>query len=308
MAVETEVCAEDIIAQKADLFGLGNRDTQTLDSCGILRTYIEVSVLCTDCVTGDHHTFDDCKRIPFKDGTVHECAGVAFVAVADHVFVIALRVVGKLPFAAGRETGAAASTDTGGKHLVDNFLGRHGKRALQALESAHAERFFDVLRIDNTASMQGDTSLFLIEVDLILFGDLLAGGGLFIEEAFYDHAAFDVRLHDLLDIFDLNQTIQRIFRIDLDERSLGTETEASDLINGSTICKTLFLKHFFKVMTDLGRIIGQTACTAAQHDMTLSVRAGKLLIQTFRTRSNTLVKIVNRLDHAPAPSFPCFFS
>ena len=308
MTVEAEACPEDVFTKKAGFSGLCDRDTQTFDSGRIFCTYVKISVICTDRVSGDHHALDDCERISFKDRTVHECAGIALVTVADYIFVITLRIVCELPFAAGRETGAAASADTCSQHFVDDILGRHGKRSLQTLEGTHAERFLDVLRINDAAAMQGDTSLFLIEIDLILLGDLLTGGRIFIEEALYDHAAFDVRLHDLLDIFDLNQTIQRIFRIDLDKRTLGTEAEASNLVDGCTIRKTLFLKHFFKVMTDLSGIIGQTACAAAQHDVTLSVRTGKLLVQTFCTRSNTLVEIVNRLDHTPAPSFPCLLS
>jgi hypothetical protein len=104
-----------------------------------------------------------------------------------------------------------------------------------------------------------------------------------IQKAIYDNAVPDVGLDDLIDIVDRNHTIQGIFREDLDKRTLGTETEASYLIDGSLVVQSLFLQKLYKTLTDLRRIAGKTSGTAAEHDVTLSVFAGELVFEALRT-------------------------
>ena len=283
MAVEAEVRAKDILAEEAEFPRLLDRLAQTHDSSRILRTYIEISILCADCVTRNHHALDDAERIALENGTIHERTRIAFVTVADNILFITLRAIGKLPFAAGREAAAAASAQTGSKDLIDDLLARHGQCTLQTLERAHADRFVDILGIDDAAAVKRNTALLLIECNLVLLGNLLMRNRILIQKAIYDNAVPDVGLDDLIDIVDRNHTIQGIFREDLDKRTLGTETEASYLIDGSLVVQSLFLQKLYKTLTDLRRIAGKTSGTAAEHDVTLSVFAGELVFEALRT-------------------------
>ena len=220
MAVEAEVGAKDILAEEAEFPRLLDRLAQTHDSSRILRTYIEITILCADRVTRNHHTLDDCKRIALENGTIHECTRVTFVTVADDKLLIALGTIGKLPFTAGRESAAATSAETGSKHFIDDFLARHGQRTLQTLERAIADRFIDIFRIDDAAAVKSNTTLLLIECNLILLGNLLMCHRILIQQALNDDAVPDVGFNDLIDIVDRDHTIQGIFRENLDERAL----------------------------------------------------------------------------------------
>ena len=303
MAVEGEVGAQDVLAQQTGFLGLPDGDAQAVDRDGILRAHVEVAVLRADGVARDHHALDDSQGVAFEDGAVHERAGVALVAVADHVFLIALGVVGELPLPAGGEARAAAAANAGGQHFVDDFLAAHAQRALQALERAHAQRFVDVLGVDDAAAVQGHAALLLVEVDVVLLGDLLAGAGLHVQQALHDGAAADVGVDDLFDVFDLHQAIQGILGIDLHEGTLGAEAEAAHQVHGDLVGHALGGQDFVELLGDLPGMVGETAGTAAKDDMPLAVRAAQLVLQVLSTRGNILIEFFDRIDHAVAPSF-----
>ena len=58
---------------------------QPADRQRILRADIDVALACADRVGGDRHAFEHALRIAFQNAAIHERAGVALVAVADHV-------------------------------------------------------------------------------------------------------------------------------------------------------------------------------------------------------------------------------
>ena len=58
---------------------------------------------------GNGHAFDQNERIAFHDHAVGERAAVAFVGIADDVFLFGLGLRHGAPFDAGQETGAAAA-------------------------------------------------------------------------------------------------------------------------------------------------------------------------------------------------------
>ena len=235
MTVKAEVGAQYVLAQQALLPGLGDGDAQALDRDGILRADIEIAVLRADGVACDHHALDHCQGVALEDRAVHERAGVALVAVADHILVVALGIVGELPLPARGEARATTTANAGGEHLVDDLLAGHGQRPLQTLERAHAQRLVDVLGVDDAASVQGHAPLFLVEIDVVLLLDLFAGGGLLVQQALHHDAALDVGFDDLFHILDLHQPVQRVFGIDLHERALGAEAEAAHLVDGDPL-------------------------------------------------------------------------
>ncbi len=129
--------------------------------------------------------------------------------------------------------------------------------------------------------MKRDSSLLLVEVDLVLLGDLILGGRIDVEQALHDLAARDIDVDDLLDVLDLHHTVQSVFRINLDERSLRAETEAADDVDGRLVREAFCREDFVKLFLDLVGVAGEAARAAAEHDVTLAVGACDLLIETF---------------------------
>ena len=89
--VEIEARAQDVLAQKAVIAGLLEGDGQPLDGQRVLVPDIDESRRRADGFGPDDHPFDDRMRVGFEDAPVHEGARVAFVAVADEVFLPAVR-------------------------------------------------------------------------------------------------------------------------------------------------------------------------------------------------------------------------
>ena len=128
--IEIKAAAEDVLAEQAHLFCLLDRDLQTFDGDGILRTHIDVAFGRAGSITADRHRFDDAVRVAFQHAAVHERTRVAFVGVADHIFLIRLVRRRKAPFQARRETAAAAAAQTGILHDLNDLLRRHLGQAL----------------------------------------------------------------------------------------------------------------------------------------------------------------------------------
>ena len=87
---EAETTAENILAEKTSFFRFGDCHAKALDRQRILRPDVDVALVASGGATCDHHALKNRVGIALHDGLVHERAGVAFVAVADDVF-LALR-------------------------------------------------------------------------------------------------------------------------------------------------------------------------------------------------------------------------
>ena len=85
--VKIERRFENAAAQQAALLGLFDRGLQPADRQRIFGADINESLGRADGVGGDGHAFEDAVRVAFQNATVHERAGVAFVGVANDVFV-----------------------------------------------------------------------------------------------------------------------------------------------------------------------------------------------------------------------------
>ena len=94
---------------------------------------VEHALFGADGERTDDHALDDGMRAALHRRAVHECAGVALVAVADDVFGEDIVAGGCAPFAPGGEAGAALAAQAGFLDFGDDLVGRHGKRLLQAL-------------------------------------------------------------------------------------------------------------------------------------------------------------------------------
>ena len=271
MCAEAKSAAEDIITEKALCFCHGNGVAKAFYCGGVFCTDIEITFGCADGITCDGHTFDYGKRVILKDGTVHKCAGVALVAVTYYVFFLAVLVICKLPFASGKEAAAATTAKTGFKNGGNNFLGSHFKSICKALICAAAKSFVKAFGIDSSAAMEGDFFLFFIERNFFLFCDFCAGVGIDIEKSFNNFAADDIFFKDLFDIFRFYKTIENVFGINADERSLGAKSEAAYFTNCNFFGKAFFFNKTVAFFFKFKCAGSNTAAAAADHKIGFAV-------------------------------------
>ena len=174
-------------------------------------------------ISHDRHAFHDGVRIAFQNGTIHECARVTFVSIADDILLIARLILLELPLKACREARATASAETGSLHDVNNFLrGLFREHMVQGFISVDADILIDILRIDAAAVSESDSLLLLIEADLFDIVDFFSGLPVGIEhlEFFDDMSADNVVVHDPLCVFRLYMCVIDAVRINSDDRSL----------------------------------------------------------------------------------------
>ena len=120
--IEVEIGAEDLVAQQAERLRLIQSGAQPLHGQRILRPHIDVALRGADGVAGDRHRLDDAVRIALQDASVHECAGIAFIGVAEHVLPWALGLPAELPFESGWEPGPAAPAEARPLDDVNHFF------------------------------------------------------------------------------------------------------------------------------------------------------------------------------------------
>ncbi len=92
------------------LLGLGYCDSKPLYSQRVLGTDVNDALVGADCISADGHPFEDCVGIAFDGASVHECARVAFVRVADYIFLVAFLFRCKFPFGTCWKTRPAAAS------------------------------------------------------------------------------------------------------------------------------------------------------------------------------------------------------
>ena len=112
-------------------------------------TGVNEAPMRADRIRADDQALDHLVRISGEEGSVHERAGLAFVAVDNDVLIVPGRVLGRFPFQTGRESAAAAAAQVGLLHLVEDLVGTHlEERLRQRGISAEREIVFDPRRID----------------------------------------------------------------------------------------------------------------------------------------------------------------
>ena len=178
MYAERKARAENVVADKAERFRLFDCYFKSVDRYGIFRSYVEVAVLRADRVARDHHTFDYGKGVAFENGSVHERAGIALVAVTDDVLLAVRLSVSELPLSAGGESATAAASESGIENIFDHVRPVHFKSVFKTFERARAESLVYIFGIDASATVQSDTNLLFIESDFVLLGDLRFRGGI----------------------------------------------------------------------------------------------------------------------------------
>ncbi len=186
--------AEDIGAEQADPARLVDRRRKRGVGVRIFRADIDETLRRASGDRGDGHAFDQRERVAFHQHAVGEGAAVAFVGVADDVFLVRFDARHRAPFDAGRKARAAATAQAGGEDLLDDRARAQGDCALddaaareqQALLVLEIRQFLDrAERLGMRPAAQ--------EARLEQRGDL-AGADRAISEPPFNRLDFDERL------------------------------------------------------------------------------------------------------------------
>ena len=93
--------------------------------------------------------------VALQDGTVHECTGVAFICIADQVFLISFCSLEEGPLLACEEAGTAAPLEARFLKQVYYIIAAHGQGFLYSLVTAGGNVFIYVLRVNLSAVLKG---------------------------------------------------------------------------------------------------------------------------------------------------------
>ena len=192
LEMETVIRAHDVVAQQTRLFRVGHGLAQVLDRERVLGPHVDEPLLGADRAGRDDHPLDHRVGVALQDAAVHECAGVAFVRVADQVLRAALGRPAKSPLDSGREPGAAAASEPGGLHLLDDLLGRHLPQGLGlSLIPVLLEIVLEARGVDEPVVAEDEPLLLLVERHVVVVDDLLAGARVRVEQIVDDLTAQD---------------------------------------------------------------------------------------------------------------------
>ena len=228
MHMERESCSENIVSQKSVLLQNCDRMFQSCYRLRILRTYINISMLCSYCVSCKHHTFDQPIRITFHYGTIHECSRVTLITVTYYI-MNRICLTGYLnPFLTCREATASTSADTGFINLIDNQIRIHLKHCfLQSLETAACYVLIQRFCVKFTTVFQNDSCLFCDKRNI--FRSTAYFAAFLIKQSLDCFIALNTLLKNLLAVFDLNLCIldHIVTLLDTNQRSKFTDTLTS---------------------------------------------------------------------------------
>ena len=211
--------AEEVVAEEPGGLGVGHGLAHALDCQGILGAHVDVALVRADAAGGDHHALDDAVRVALHDGAVHERARVAFVAVADDVFLGVVLDAGGLPFAAGGKTAAAAAAQARFGNDVAHGLAVHfGEGLARGRVAAVGHVFLDLVGVDEAAFLEHAAVLALVEGNLVRAEALFPGTRIDVEQALHGFAPQQGEVHDVRDILLADFRIENVFGQDGDQR------------------------------------------------------------------------------------------
>ena len=121
--VEGEVGAEELLSQVA--FGPGLLDGLVEPELGevVFAPDVDEALIGAHGKAGDGHAFQDLVGVALHDIAVLDGAGLAFVGVADDVFLGHRQGPGEGPLEAGGEAGAAAAAQARGLYFLHHRSG-----------------------------------------------------------------------------------------------------------------------------------------------------------------------------------------
>ncbi|MNN23561.1 hypothetical protein D3C81_1369650 [compost metagenome] len=176
-------------------------------------------MVCPDRIAGDRHAFHHGVRVALQDRAVHERAWIAFVGVANHIFLPRPLLRRRLPLDPGREPAAAAPAEACFLHLGHDLRRIHGRQNfMKRLVPIHGDIFVDILRIDRAAVAQSDPLLLAEEVDFMQRLDSPILQRLLIDEVFDNFALKQVLIDDLRHVLHLHPAVEHLLRVNDHDR------------------------------------------------------------------------------------------
>ena len=161
---KTETRAADVRPEQADSLGLANRVAQAFDGQRIFGAHIDVAFRRADGIRGDQHAFEHAVGIAFEHAAVHERAGIAFIRVADDIFLSADGFRYRAPLQARGIACSATAAQAALGNLIDDFARRHlGERFDQGTVAVGGNVIFEAIGIDDAGVLQHNFFLALEE-------------------------------------------------------------------------------------------------------------------------------------------------
>ena len=244
--METEVSAQNIVAQQSHFLGLPHGHLKAVDGQRIFRAHIHIAFGCAHGPRADEHAFQHGMGVAFQHGAIHERAGVAFVRVAAHVFGAAFGHAGELPLSSGGEARAAPSAQTGSLHFLKGFFGAHFQGFGQPFISAAGDIFLNVFGVDASAVAQHQTVLQTVERHFLVgLARRLAGASL-EEQAFHQLAFHDGFCDDFLAVLGLYAHIEIAAGVDDDQGAEFAEAVTAGGDDFAGMIQTVLFERLLK--------------------------------------------------------------
>src|ERR1035437_2683781 len=160
---EINAGAEDVLADEAARVSVGHGLLHDLEQVAILAAHIDVAGLGAAGERRNHHALDDGVGIVLEDKAVFAGAGLALVAVAQHVLRLRGLLGHKRPLHASGEAGAPTATQIRRLDFVDDGIRPHRDGLLHGLVAVQFEIAVEIGRTH--AEALGD------DLDLIGMGN-----------------------------------------------------------------------------------------------------------------------------------------
>ena len=247
--------------------------------------------------------------IALHDGTVHKCAGVAFVTVADHILDRVLGCESQSPLPACGKSAASASPEPGILHdLADIFRSHFRKCLLCRRISLFCNVFADAGGF-NRAVRENNAVLSLVERDVMVAAVMLAVDRALIEKTLNHISADDGLVDDLGSVGSLDFGVENAVRLDAEQRPHLAESLTAALGHIVRIFPDLFFfeieidvesmsfKFFENCVLDGERTVCNASCSCADDDSFLDGIQLSFII--FRTYAD-INSLVAHLRGAPS--------
>jgi len=146
--------SQDVFAQQARLFQIGNLFIQPAGNPPELTAQIHVGKIRQHCIGCNHQSFQELEGIAFHDFPVLEGTGFGFISIGYHI--VRHKVGGqKTPLDARGEACSAAAAQPAVFNLVEDIHRLHGGDCLaERLKSAICQVDFQVVDAGNGAMAQ----------------------------------------------------------------------------------------------------------------------------------------------------------
>ncbi len=146
--IEGETRTHNIFTQQTKLLRLGDGIFHALNRKLVFPADIDVALTSANSVTCDEHTFDDAVRITLQDQAVFKGTWLAFISIADNIFLMPVSLAHKAPFKPSGETRSTAALKPGGFDLVNDFFRSQFQSNTECLVAIVGNVIFDVIGVD----------------------------------------------------------------------------------------------------------------------------------------------------------------